>query len=61
MVEPGDLGAASQVVALLQPLGMLGVVEEVDQEPERVLHPDDLAEPGTAPAGSRSNRQPSTA
>jgi len=51
VVEPGDLRAAPQVVALLQPLGMRGGGEEVDEEPQRVLHADDLAEPAHRPGG----------
>ena len=61
MVEPGHLGAAPQVVALLQPLRVLGAVEEVDEEAERVLDPDDLAEaahrPGGQPLGPAAERR----
>jgi hypothetical protein len=39
VVKSCDLGAAPQVVALLQPFGVLGVEEELDREAERVLRP----------------------
>jgi hypothetical protein len=46
VVEPGGLGSPAQVVTLLQALGMVGVVEELDGEAERVLGPDRLPYPG---------------
>ena len=61
VVEPGDFRAAAEVVALLEPLGMLGSVEEVDEEPQGVLHADDLAEaahgPGRQPLAAAAERR----
>jgi hypothetical protein len=58
VVEPGRLGPASQVVALLQALGIVGVVEELDGEAERVLGPDRLPharrDPGGHPCRARA-------
>ena len=56
-------GAAVQVVALDEPLGVLGVVEELDREAERVDDAHGLADaPGrarrhAARAGSRARRK----
>ena len=60
VVEAGDFGAAAQVVALLQTLGVIGVEEELHGETERVLGPDRLPhtrrDAGRYPCGSRAER-----
>jgi hypothetical protein len=45
VVKPRDLGAAPQVVALLQAVGVNGVREVLDGEAERVLGEDRLPHP----------------
>ena len=60
MVQPGDFGAAPQVITLLQALGVLGGEEELDRESERVLGPDRLPHPRRDargdPRGPRAER-----
>ncbi len=58
VVEPGDLGPAPQVVALLQAFDVVGGEEELDGEAERVLRPDRLPHarryPGRHPGRARA-------
>jgi hypothetical protein len=60
VVEPGGFGPAPQVIALLQALGIGGVVEELHGEAERVLSPDRLPHPrrdaGRHPRRPRAER-----
>jgi hypothetical protein len=49
VVEPGRLGTAPQVVALLQTLGPVRGGEELGRETERILDPDRLAHAGRDP------------
>jgi hypothetical protein len=51
VVEPCDFGAAPQVVALLQALGVLGLEEKLDGEADGVLRPDRLPHPRRDPGG----------
>lgn len=48
VVQSRDRGAVTQVVALDVPLGPLDLVVELDREPQRVLHPDGVADSGGA-------------
>ena len=61
VVHPRGLGAAAQVVALLQAFGVLRREEELDGEAERVLGPDCLpharGDPGRHPRGPASERR----
>ena len=57
MVEPVDARATAEVVALVQALDAIHVVEVLDHEPERVLHAHRLADAarragGDAPGGA---------
>jgi len=56
VVEPGRLGPAAQVVALLEALGPVRGGEELDGEAERVLGPDRLPHAGRGPG--RETRRP---
>jgi len=51
MINPRHLGAAAQVVTLLEPVGVRRVMEELDGEAQRVLGPDGRADPGRLPGG----------
>jgi hypothetical protein len=57
VVEPGRLGPAAQVVALLEALGPVGGGEQLDGEAERVLRPDRLPHAGRGP-GRHPHRLP---
>src|ERR1700722_17209771 len=61
MVEPRDLGAAPQVIPLLQALDVIGVEEQLNREAERVLRADRLPhagrDPGRYPRRARSERR----
>jgi len=49
VIEPGRLGAAPQVVALLEAFGPVSGGEQLDGEAERVLRPDRLPDAGRGP------------
>jgi hypothetical protein len=56
VIDPGGLGAAAQVVALLEAVGPVGGGEQLDREAERVLRPDRLPHAGRGPG--RNPRRP---
>src|ERR1700730_11876119 len=61
MSRPGHLGAAAQVVALLEPVGLRRVMKELDGKAQRVLGPDGGGDAGGGPRGHAYRPAPEAA